>query len=166
MGWNNTAAAWIAQDPDTGVCYIYSEYKRGKAEPVVHAEAIKRRGDWINVLIDPASRGRSQADGRQILGMYRKQNVRVIEADNAVESGVYKVWEAFSTGHIKVFKSCLEFQKEYLTYRRDDRGRIIKENDHILDAVRYAYVGLNLARQKPVKTKGGKGVYGGAKYDI
>jgi hypothetical protein len=134
---------------------------------MIHAEAIKRRGDWMNVLIDPASRGRSQVDGRQLLGMYRKQGLRIIEADNAVESGVYKVWEGFSTGHLKVFKSCLEFQKEYLTYRRDDRGRIIKENDHILDAVRYAYVGLGLARQRPVKKSGTNGgVYGGAKYDI
>lgn len=166
VGWNHTAAIWIAQDPDTGMAYVYSEYKGGKSEPVVHAEAIKRRGDWINVLIDPASRGRSQADGKQIFNLYRKQGLRLIEADNTVESGIYKVWEALSTGHLKVFKSCLELQKEYLTYRRDDRGRIIKENDHALDGLRYAYVGIDLARQKPVKTSKHGGVYGGAKYDL
>jgi phage terminase large subunit-like protein len=168
VGWNFTAAGWIAQDPDTGVCYLYSEYKKGKAEPIIHAEAIKRRGEWINCLIDPASRGRSQSDGKQIFNMYRKLGVRVHEADNAVEAGIYKVWEMLSTGQLKIFKSCIETQKEYLTYRRDEKGRIVKDNDHLMDgALRYPIMGLNLARQLPVnfgKKRGG--ISGGTRYDI
>ena len=166
VGWNNTGAIFVAQNPDTGQCFAYSEYKRGKAEPVVHAEMLKQRGEWINVLIDPASTGSAQDDGRKIIAQYRKHGLRVQEAENAVEAGIYKVWEMFSTGQLKVFKSCLEFAKEYITYRRDLGGRLIKENDHVLDALRYAIMGLRFARQKPVKHKGTHGgVYGGTKYD-
>src|SRR6267143_1846180 len=40
VGWNSTAAAWGAYDPDTEIRYIYSAYKRGEAEPGIHADAI------------------------------------------------------------------------------------------------------------------------------
>lgn len=150
VGWNFTACVWLAQDPDTKVTYLYSEHKRGKSEPIVHATAMKLRGDWINIATDPASLGRGQADGTQIFSMYKKHGVRVHKADNAVEAGIYKVWEMLSTGQLKIFKSCSEFQREYMTYRRDEKGRIIKENDHLCDAVRYACQSMHFARQKPV----------------
>lgn len=169
VGWNFTAGGWIAQDPDSGKCYLYSEYKRSKAEPIVHAEAIKQRGDWINVAVDPAALGRGQADGKQIYKMYKDMGIRVHIADNGVEAGIYKVWEMLSTGQLKIFKSCIETQREYITYRRDDKGRIVKENDHLMDgALRYPCMALHLARQKPVKKNpNNKGsTFSGMKYDI
>lgn len=170
VGWNNTAVVWGAQDPDSGVTYIIGEHKKGKVEPIIHATAVKQRGDWITGMIDPASRGRSQVDGRQLLAIYRKLGLRLQLADNAVESGIYKVWEALSTGRLKVFKSCIEWQKEYITYRRDDRGRVVKENDHLMDSTRYMYCGMNYARQKPVRTNpnNNRNFSGasGLKYDI
>jgi len=54
---------WGAWDRQSDVIYIYSEYLRRDAEPVVHAEAIRSRGDWIRGVIDAASRGRSRSDG-------------------------------------------------------------------------------------------------------
>lgn len=148
VGWSNTAAAFFALDPDTSTLYMYGEYKRGKAEPIIHAEAIKTKSKWADapVAIDPASQGRSQVDGRQLYNLYRQHGLKLIKADNAVEAGIYKVWELLSIGKLKVFKSCKEFQREYITYRRDDKGRVIKENDHILDAVRYACGSLDHAR--------------------
>lgn len=169
VGWNYTACVWLAQDPDTGVCYVYSEHKRGKAEPIVHAAAMKLRGDWINVAADPASLGRGQADGKQIFSMYKKLGVRVHRADNAVEAGIYKVWEMLSTGQLKIFKSCSELQREYMTYRRDEKGRIIKEMDHLCDGLRYGCASLHLARQKPVRSNPNNIKFAGAsgiRYDI
>jgi hypothetical protein len=40
---------------------------RAKAEPSVHVAAVQARGKWIKGAIDPASRGRTQTDGRQLL---------------------------------------------------------------------------------------------------
>ena len=59
VGWNRTAALWLALNPDIDCMYAYAEYYRGQAEPSVHAAAIKARGDWIPGVIDPAARGRS-----------------------------------------------------------------------------------------------------------
>lgn len=139
VGWNNTAAVFAAIDPDSKVVYITGEYKRGLAEPSTHAAAIKQRarGKGQPGVIDPASRGRAQADGQQLLQMYRDLGLNILPADNAVESGIYEIWQMLSTGMLKVFKTCPLLIDEYRVYRRDEKGKIVKENDHLLDALRY-----------------------------
>jgi phage terminase large subunit-like protein len=151
VGWNRTAVLWCAIDPDTGVKYIYSEYYVGEEQPIVHSAAIKTRGDWIPGCIDPAARGRGQDDGRRLLDQYKEQGLKLRTADNAVESGIYGTWEKLSTGQIKVFDSCVNFLKEFRLYQRDKHGKVVKENDHLMDCLRYLNnTGFDLATQKPV----------------
>lgn len=151
VGWNKTAAVWGATDPDSGVCYLYSEHYRGQAEPSVHAAAIKSRGDWIMGAIDPASHGRAQKDGENLYDMYVEQGLLLRNADNAVEAGIHSVFELLSTGRLKVFSTLQNWLKEYRVYRRNENGKIVKENDHILDATRYyAMTGRDIARTKPL----------------
>jgi hypothetical protein len=38
---------------------------------------------------------------------------------------------------MKVFKSCSNWLYEFRLYRRDDKGRIVKANDHLMDDTRY-----------------------------
>jgi len=150
VGWARTAAIWGAIDRESETVYLYSEYYRGQAEPSIHATAIRSRGDWLQGVIDPAARGRAQADGRQLISDYRDLGLNLIEADHAVESGLYSMWERFSAGKLKVFKTLQNWLMEYRIYRRDEKGRIVKSNDHLMDATRYLVVsGLSLATTKP-----------------
>jgi hypothetical protein len=132
VGWRKTAAVWGAWDRSTDTVYLYSEYGRAEAEPSVHAAAIKARGDWIPGVIDPASRGRQQADGRQLITMYRQAGLKVSEADNAVEAGIYAVYERLSTSRLKVFTTLQGWRAEYRQYHRDENGKVVKQNDHCL----------------------------------
>lgn len=150
VGWNRTAGVWGAWNRETDVVYLYSEHYRGQAEPSVHAHAIRARGEWIPGVIDPASRGRSQRDGEQLLADYISLGLNLETADNTRESGLYQVWERLSTGRLKVCRSLQNWMAEYRIYRRDERGRVVKENDHLMDATRYLIVsGLSLAITKP-----------------
>jgi len=152
VGWNRTAVAWGALDRDTDTLYMYSEHYRGQAEPSIHAQAIKARGDWIPGVIDPASRGRTQVDGQQLLEIYTNLGLNVEPAFNGVESGIYEVWQRLSTGRLKVFKSMSNFMFEFRLYRRDEKGAIVKTNDHLCDVVRYLVMsGLDIAKTKPVE---------------
>jgi len=137
VGWNKTAAVWGALDPATDTIYIYDEHYRGKEEPFVHAYSIQARGDWIHGVIDPAARGRGQADGKRLYSDYKDLGLNLFLAKNEVESGTLNVQQRLQTGRLRFFKTCVNLQKEYMLYRRDRNGRIIKENDHALDATRY-----------------------------
>jgi len=150
VGWNRTAAIWGAIDQSTQTTYLYSQHYRGDAEPVVHAQSIKARGVWIPGAIDPASRGRTQTDGIQLLEMYREHGLLLELADNAVEAGIYDVWSLLSAGRLKVLASCQDWINEYRIYRRDDKGRVVKKNDHLMDASRYLIrTGREIAALKP-----------------
>jgi len=151
VGWNKTAALWGAHDRETDTLYIYSEHYRGQAEASVHAAAIKARGDWIPGVIDPASRGRNQHDGQQLIVSYRDLGLKLNLAENSVESGLDKVFMRLSTGRLKVFKNCGNTLAEYRIYRRDENGKIVKAHDHAMDALRYLIVsGISVAKVQPV----------------
>jgi hypothetical protein len=152
VGWNCTAAIWGARDLETSTVYLYSEHWRGEAEPIVHAESVKARGSWIPGVIDPASRGRAQKDGIQLLKLYRQMGIDVKPANNAVEAGVRLVWTQLSIGKLKVFESCQHWFEEFRLYRRDDKGRVVKEADHLMDATRYLMMsGIDRMKCAPVK---------------
>lgn len=150
VGWNRTAVPWGAIDRDSDTIYLYSEHYRGQAEPSLHAEAIKARGAWIPGVIDPASRGRTQRDGQQLLQDYIDLGLDLEVAFNGVESGIYEVWQRLSTGRLKVFKSMSNWLFEFRIYRRDEKGHIVKTNDHLMDATRYLVMsGVERAKVKP-----------------
>ncbi len=150
VGWNRTAAIWGALDPESDVLYLYSEHYRGQAEPPVHADAIRKRGEWIPGVVDPAARGRTQTDGQQILGVYTELGLDLTTADNSVEAGLYEVLMRLSSGRLRVFSTLQAWLAEFRIYRRDDKGKIIKENDHLMDATRYLVKsGIHRASAKP-----------------
>ena len=151
VGWNRTAAIFQAHDLETDTVYFYSEHYRGQAEPSIHADAIKARaGDWMMGVIDPASRGRGQRDGEQLFTNYVQLGLRISKAENGVEAGLFDVWQRLSTGRLKVFKTLQAWLGEYRLYRRDEKGAVVKSNDHLMDATRYLIVsGLHVATLMP-----------------
>lgn len=148
VGWNRTAALWAAQDPQTGVIYIHDEHYLAEAEAPIHAAAIRARGTWLPGVIDPASRGRTQNDGTQMIKLYRDLGLNLVPANNAVDAGIQGMWQRMSTGNVKVFNNLPNFGKEFVLYRRDDKGKIIKENDHLMDCLRYIENNLNRAKSR------------------
>lgn len=152
VGWNNTAVVFGAYDADHDIAYIYDVYKRGQAEPEVHASAIRKRypgGFKLPGTVDPASSGSSQTDGKKLIQLYRKEGLRLVFAENAVEAGIAEVYGRLSTGRLKIARHLTDWYDEYRLYRRDEKGRIVKENDHLMDATRY-YVMTGIKIAKPV----------------
>lgn len=142
-GYFNTAAIWIAYDKDADIAYIYSDYKRGEVPLEMHAVAIKARGDWIPGKGDSSAR---DSDGQQIINKYKALGVRMSLPNKAVDAGIQEVLSRLSTGKLKVFSTCQKWLDEYRRYRYDEKQQIVKNNDHLMDATRYAiYSGLAVA---------------------
>jgi hypothetical protein len=137
VGWNWTAAVWWAWDRENDQDWIYREYLREQAPPDIHVAAIKAAGDWIPGCIDPAAKQRSQVDGRNLLAEYDSLGLKMTLADNSVEAGVLRVYQRMAAGKLKIFRICTRLLEDLRFYHRDDSGRIVKEGDHLADAMRY-----------------------------
>jgi len=147
VGFKVTAAVFLAHDTDNDIVYVYDEYFGIQQNAATNASAMWHRcKDRIPIMIDPASRGRSQNDGTKLIMEYRKEGLDVRAADNAVEAGILAVWDRLSTGRMKIFSTCVNLLKEYELYRRDINGKIIKESDHGVDGLRYSTLGLRQAK--------------------
>lgn len=96
---------------------------------------MRARGAWIPGVGDAAAI--TTHDGRQFLDIYRRLGFKLDLADKAVEAGIQEAWELLSAGRLKVFESCGSWFEEYRLYRRDDKGRIVKQHDHLMDCTRY-----------------------------
>lgn len=151
VGWNRTAAVHYAWDKDNDVMYEYFCHYMGEAQPPVHVQGIQAPGKWIPGAIDPAARGRGQADGLQLLQMYTDLGLELAIADNGVSTGIYEVWNRLSSGRLKTFKrGALPVIQEQRVYRRDEKGHVVKAKDHAMDARRYGVVmGHVIAKLKP-----------------
>lgn len=152
VGWQVTAAEWIAIDPETDIAYVYSEYRGEEKEPLIHAHSIKAPGEWIVGSIDYSANARNQTDGKRLVDIYRNHGLKLMNAEKAVEAGIYAVWERMATGRLKIFKNCRHVLAEIPIYRRDEKGKIIKEHDHALDSLRYAIMGLHYAKAAPISS--------------
>ena len=130
VGWQRTAAVWIALDRDTDIAYFYSEHYAGNAIP-----GSARGGDQ-------GARGMDSGGSRSGRGGLFAD--RRAEADGAVpglrprhrggrqlgEAGIYAIWQRLAAGKLKVFASLSNWLAEYKLYRRDDKGHVVKEKDH------------------------------------
>lgn len=152
VGWNRTAAVWGAWNRDNDTVYVYDEYYVAEAPPQVHADGIKGRGAWIPGVIDPAARGRQQKDGERLLEEYSSLGLDIIPANNAVEAGLFSVYRRLISGRLKVFKTCVNLKSERRLYRRDEKGKVVKERDHLMDAERYLIMsGMARAITEPMR---------------
>jgi len=148
-GWNRTACVWGALDPDTGIFYLYSELYNGKEVPAINASAIRGRGNWITGACDPD--GVNQADGVHIFDLYENEGLNLVKADKRnVDAGIFKVCQMIESGQLKVFRTLHNWISEFRTYHRDDDGKIVKKNDHIMDAMRYLiFTGMDVLELPP-----------------
>ena len=168
FGLLNTAAVFGAYDENTGIWYIYDEYKAGcdiqndsgtTGDTMVvedHATALKIMGaDKFNGVCDPAGRQR-ESDGVALMDKYTDAPnlLSLTTADNAVSAGLATCNTAFKTGRLKIFTTCRRTLNELSKYSRDDKGNIKKKDDHLMDSMRYLIVsGQPVAKLKDFRER-------------
>lgn len=145
---NDTAVVFIAVDQDTDCAYLYAEYSRPQAEPDIHAGAIKAMGGtWIPGVGDYAG---ANLEGEKTLDIYKRLGLDIHNANKEVNAGILEVMTRLSQGRLKVYNTCTKWLQEYRLYSRADDGKVVKVNDHLMDATRYAIRGIKRAKTKPI----------------
>lgn len=147
-GLQRTAALWGAWDRESDVVYLYSEHYRGQAELAVHAAALKARGAWMPIVSDENV---SAHDGSSIVAKYRALGCTGIRKaqKHDKEGRIFEVYGRLSSGRLKVFNTLPNWLFEFRMYRRDEKGQIVKKNDHLMDCTAMlCQSGLPIARTK------------------
>lgn len=134
-GWKTTAVGFYAYDADHDILYKTAELYLEEQSPQQTATMILTRGAWLPGAGDAAARTR---DGTQVIDIYRRYGLKLELADKEVEAGIYDMTMRLATGRLKIFSTCMKTLWEYERYRRDEKGKIVKQNDHAMDETRYA----------------------------
>ncbi len=142
-----TAVVFLAHDRDADVVYIYAEYSVSELTASQHAARLLNMGcDWMKGVCDPAVNQGSQRDGERLIDDYRNTGIDLRLGKYAKERSVDIVLERIREGRFKVFNTCRKFMNEWRSYSRDEKGKIMKGNDHLMNALEFVMLdGLPLA---------------------
>jgi len=168
FGWDHPAAlVCLAWDRDTDVIYVYDVWKQSKALLEVHAQAIKSRGEWVPIAWPHDGMKHDPKSGKPMADLYRSMGCNMHfqpfsnppsigqkegQGGNGVEVGVLEILSRMETGRFKVFSHLKDWFDEWRMYHRKD-GEIVKLNDDLMDATRYAVQMRRHAMTQPVRAK-------------
>lgn len=145
-------AVLLAHDRDSDTVFVVKDYKRNNITPVEHHNNLLHLiPDWVPGISDPAGGGEDQHTRESTLDFFRRMGRNLVVANKVKgrkEGVIDDILMRIRSGKFKVFKSCSNYLDEWRRYSRDDKGRIIKQNDHTLDASFYALDGLSKAITK------------------
>ena len=156
FGWDHpTAAARLAWDRDNDVIYVTATHRLREAIPVMHAVALKPWGDWLPWAWPHDGLQHDKGSGDQLAEQYRKAGLDMLteratfeDGTNGVEAGIMQMLERMQTGQFLVFDDLEDWFEEFRLYHRKD-GKVVKKNDDLISATRYALMMLREARVKP-----------------
>lgn len=141
FGFNNPAAVIrIEVDGDNNYWITNEWYKTGQTEDKI-ADYVKVQG-FNKTYPDPAS-----PSAIEVLKRNGVNTREVNKGQDSVNSGINKVRELLKQGRLKVHRSCINTIAEFESYQydpdaKDQKGKpldkVLKENDHAMDAIRYA----------------------------
>ena len=178
FGWDHpTALVWIAWDRDNDIMYVYDALTHRKQTPKQIAPDIIARGDWIPMAWPHDGLQTDKGSGVQLAENYRGENVSMLHeraqypetgdedgakvSRSSVEAGILDMLTAMQTGKLKVFSTLNLWFEEFRLYHRKD-GKIVKLDDDLMSATRYARMMLRYAIVPPRPRQIAKGT---RKYD-
>jgi len=168
FGWDHPSAfAKLVEDRDTGDFYVVNAWKASKQSANNAWGACKSWLEGVPVAWpqDGLQNEKGRDDAVQQKIHYEDAGFKLLldhatwdEGGNSVESGLYNINDLMSKGKFKIFKGLAQVLEEVRQYHRDEKGKIVKVKDDILDSIRIAYMmrryavqigGIGKKRERP-----------------
>jgi phage terminase large subunit-like protein len=148
FGWDHPQAhiqLWI--DVESDVIYVAHAWKQSKVTPVTAWGSIKSWAKGVPTAWPSDGLQSEKSSGEQQKAAYVDAGWQMLGAHATwlsggvgVEAGLVELYERMTTGRLKVFSHLSGWFDEKMSYHRDEKGRIVKLNDDLLSATRYAYM--------------------------
>jgi len=152
FGWDHpSAAVRMAWDRDADTIYVMASHRAREQTPAMFAAAVKPWGDWLPWAWPHDGLQHDKGSGEQLKAQYAAQGLKMLplratfaDGTNGLEAGVADMLDRMQTGRFKVFAHLSDWFEEFGLYHRRD-GLIVKENDDLMSATRYALMMLRHA---------------------
>jgi phage terminase large subunit-like protein len=160
FGWDHPQSRIkLYIDPDEDAIYVAKAWKQSKVSANDAWGATKSWAENVPTAWphDGLQNEKGRDDATQQKNHYAKAGFKMLpdmatwpdiqegngktrSGGNSVEHGLYEILDKMNKGKFKVFKGLHEVMDEVRQYHRDEKGKIVKVKDDLLDAIRYAYM--------------------------
>jgi phage terminase large subunit-like protein len=171
FGWDHPCGAVeVAWDRDNDICYALREFRQSQAKTAEIASVLRKWGDTMPWSWPHDGYQHDRQSGQTVKELFNDEGMRMLpihaqfeDGSMGVEAGILEMNDRLSAGRLKISLQCPLLIEEMETYHRD-KGKIVKEADDLVCALRYAIVMRRYASYPGGKTVIPK-IIGGAKYD-
>lgn len=148
FGWDHPQAhVQLAWDRDEDKFYLTRAYKAKQTSPAEAWFATKMWANGIPTAWPHDGLQTEKGSGLQQKSYYEEAGFDMLpdratweDGSNSVEAGLFELYDLMRSGRLKVFRGLRDWFEEYNFYHRDEKGRIVKIRDDLMDATRYAYM--------------------------
>ena len=168
FGWDHpSAAVRLAWDRDADVIYVIAAHRQKEQTPLLFASTVKPWGEWLPWAWPHDGLQHDKGSGQALRDQYAAQGLAMLQdkathppaegeeegtGGNGVEAGVLDLLDRMQTGRFKVFSHLNDWFEEFRMYHRED-GKIVKLDDDLMSATRYANMMKRFAITKPAPMK-------------
>jgi phage terminase large subunit-like protein len=158
FGWDHPQSfVKLAFDPDNDIVYVINSWKASK---VSANDAWGATKSWTaGVPVAWPADGLMHEKGRDVTTQQKDHYVKAgfnmlpthatwQTGGNSVENGIYEILDRQRKGTYRVFKGQPHYMEEHRQYHRDEKGKIVKVMDDILDGGRYGYMMRRFAKKQ------------------
>lgn len=155
FGWDHPQAQMqLAIDMDNECFYITHAWKASKTSPSEAWGAVKSWASKVPTAWPQDGLQTEKGSGLQQKAYYETAGFSMLreeaqwpDGSRSVEAGLFEIYDLMRQGKFKVFRGLRDWFEEFNFYHRDDKGRIVKKRDDLLDATRYAYMMRRFAKR-------------------
>ena len=148
FGWDHPQAhVQLWWDKDEDCFYLAHAWKKAKVIPEVAWASVKSWAADVPTSWPHDGLQTEKGSARQQKSYYEDSGWDMLEVHSqwvdggiGVEAGLVEMYRLMEIGKFKVFKHLIPWFDEKMSYHRDENGKIVKINDDLLSATRYAYM--------------------------
>lgn len=168
FGWDHpSAAVELVWDRDTDIVYVTKAHRQREQTPLMFSATLKPWGDWLPWAWPHDGLQHDKGSGETLRDQYEAHGLAMLkdkathppaqgEAEgtggNGVEAGLLEMLDRMQSGRWKVFSNLNDWFEEMRMYHRDE-GKIVKLDDDLMSASRYALMMLRHAITRPAPMK-------------
>lgn len=156
FGWDHPQAQiQLAIDTENDMFYVTHGWKQRQVSPDQAWTATKSWSKDVPTAWPLDGLQTEKGSGKQQKAYYKEAGFKMLgeyatwpDGSNGVEAGILEILLLMRAGKFKVFAGLRDWFNEFLQYHRDEKGKIVKTGDDLMDATRYAYMMRRFAIQK------------------